>query len=280
MEYISYNKTFTYNEDNTIHSIADVETGATDTYSYTDGVLSKITNTTTASTNYRESIYDAAGKILTIIMYKADGTKLAEAINTYNDQGNITSEKMMNGVTWTYSYDLTGKLLSKASTLGDNTTYTYTDTGREVEVVFCGSTTRRIETLYVNRAGASVYVSVKEIFSNGVTHTIENNEFGELIHFANSAGFEYSKEYNTVGNLSKYQDSHQTTMYEYDVTGVNLLKQLQNGTVVIENTYADGHITLSSNVSSDETIAYSYNAAGLVSLIVKTVVKIEDPFMM
>lgn len=277
MEYVTYEKIYTYNPDKTIKSIFDSKLNDTKTYEYDD--QKRLIKESIGAGQTRETVYDEAGHIVRLIVKNSDGDVLAEAITTYNEAGLPVTEKMMNGVTFNSTYDSLNRIISKTNTLGDNYSYEYTDIGRNVVERVNGNITRKTQQKFTNREGKEIYQSLTDDFNNGVIHTMEYNEYGEIVKFRNNSNFEYIKEYNAAGKETLYKSRFEMIVYAYDENN-NLLSQTNNGNLLYEYTYQDNKLVTKRNAISDETETYSYNADGLIEKIVSKEQKFDDPFMM
>jgi len=276
MEIVTYEKLYSYNPDKSRKTFVDTKFNIKETYEYNEaGLLCKEMY---SDGRYREHAYNAEGLMIRTAILSANGVILGEAFMTYNESGLLAFHKMMNGVVTNYSYDTLGRVTIITTSLGDNTTYVYNAIGRDGDVNENGNNTKRIQKKFTDRQGKEIYLSTKEVYSNNLAHIMEYNEFGELTHFKNSAGFEYSKEYNEAGKEIKYTSNTQTMVYVYDDDN-NLVKQYSNGELMYERTYEAGKILTFRNVSSGETEVYTYNTDGLLEKIEYTEHVEEDLFM-
>lgn len=275
MEFVTYEKNYTYNTDKSIKSIYDSKMDDMKNFEYDE--LGRLIKESIGAGEVRETVYDNAGHIVRMVIKNKAGAVTAEEISIYNEEGNLISVKRMNGVTFTHTYDSLNRIVLTTNTLGDEITYTYTDIGRDVVAVVNGNTTRQTQKKFINREGKEIYQSLTDDFTNGVIHTMEYNQYGELVKFANSSNFSYIKEYNAVGKETLYKSNFETIVYEYDEMN-NLLSQTNSGTLLYEYTYQDNRLSTKRNVCSGESETYTYNADGLIEKIVSVEQKIEDPY--
>ncbi len=274
MEFTTFEKLYSYNTDKTVKEIKDTKTGSHIIHEYDES--SRLIKKTDGQ-QIRVYSYDSKDRIIHERVTALDDSFICEAFTTYNELGDIVTATLMNGVIVNHRYDSAGRILSTTNSLGDNTTYTYTEVGRDVLVIENGNTTQRIQKKFKDREGVEIYQSINEIFSKDYKHTMEYNEFGELTRFVNQTGFEYTKTYNSAGKELSYKSKYQEITYEYDENNA-LIKQFNNGELMYEYIYLNKKLITSKNVPSKESKTYSYNEYGLVSKIVSVEQVMEDPF--
>ncbi|WP_371395579.1 RHS repeat-associated core domain-containing protein [Fretibacter rubidus] len=194
----------TYNANNQITSETTPE-GRRAQYSYTNGLLTRVTN---AAGNSRRLIYDNDGRLTSesdfknnTTRYELDGLgrKLRETDPLgnrqswrYDARGNITRYEDANGIKTDYVYNLEGELLTK--TITDNTIqsvwrYKYDGESRLIE----------------------------EIDPNGNTTSFERDELGRVVKVTDALGDTMRYLYDANGNRTQERDAYdQVKVLSYD----------------------------------------------------------------
>ena len=253
----------------------------------------RVTSTTDALGRTRTFAYDNDGRVLTETWYNADHTVADILSYTYDTDGNVLTASNKNG-TYRFSYDDSGRLLTRTDPFGLTLTYAYDNDGNVASVT--DSLGGVVSSVYDNAGQLT-----SRLFSgpNGqqarldLTYT-PDGQVATLTRYSDLAGTHkvgFSQfSYDPAGNVVQIQ--HQdglgnvldNRLYSYD-SADRLVSQTVNGVATIFNYDRDsqlvgagivnysydpngnrnlpGYVTGPNNqLLSDGTWNYSYDAAG------------------
>ncbi len=214
---------------------------------------------------YNEKSYDKCGNILSESIGK-----------TYVSSTNAVPNSLS---TYSYTYDVYGKVLTKTGDNGIVESYTYNGDGNVLtQTVYYDANKSQTVTYTYNSAGniitKSTTVTANELTvntNNGViveTYTYDLN--GNILTFTDTAGTVYSYTYDDldrrISESYSYQDSQNQTVsatstYEYNWNDQLLRSTDYEGNITLYNYSADGLLTAEVAPNGGVT-KYSYDLAG------------------
>ena len=247
----------------------DTSRAVTDEFTY-DGfgnVIQKITNTAyDLNQRTEKNEFDAKGRF---VVKKTDNLGL-ETLFTYNDWGQVLSQKDTFGNTLTHTYDDWGKIKSSTSNLDGTTVYTYERDSNSNVTVSKNASDGDISKVFTNKFGQEYKTSAKA--------------FGQGLFVSKDT------QYDTLGRKIKESepyfegqtaDQWNTIVYDDTVYPAKVTATAFNGkktettisgltTTVIElsgygrttSKTADALGNIISSTDKGGTIQFSYNAAG------------------
>ncbi|HDH12596.1 MAG TPA: RHS repeat protein [Nitrospirae bacterium] len=230
---------FQYNTDNRITAVQD-NTGRRVEYSYTDGLLSKVTDTMQYETLYE---YNSSGQLIGITYPEGRKDNI-----TYDSGGNVTevTNSKGNGTFFEYDYEKTGKQYYARIT----------------------TTSGNIKEIYYDRNGDTEQIDI-----NGRTiKKIQKDGRDEII--TDEKGNAIRKEYDEWDNLTKiiYPDGSEQT-YEYEHTFNRITKQTdQNGNITQYQYDSKGNLTRKTEAvgtASERVTTYIYENDQLTSATIQ-----------
>ena len=196
---------------------------------YGDTILKYDDNDNCIETKYSNGTvvyceYDEHNNLIAEIVPKEKG----QSSNfEYDDRGNRTKTIWMNGDEWIWEYDENNNQVKYTDRVGDFQTWEYDSNSK----------------------------LIKTTMMNGKSHTWEYNDQGKEIKHTNPRGQVGTKEYEN-GNLVKVEQSHRTTLYEYDDFGRNTKEStiVDGKTRVHEWQYNEfGMVSREIDIDGDET---------------------------
>ncbi len=235
-------------------------------YSYDNACrLTKVT-TPFGSTSYE---YDLLDRLTRVVDRNGYAT-----VYEYDANGNRTVVHYANGFTTTYEYDLLNRLVcEKTVDNRDNVVVQYiytlgaagerksvTELNRSVEYTYDSLYRLTSETITEGEK-TTVYTYAYDNVSNRILKTVNGEEtvytynaLNQLVYDSNT-----SYEYDLNGNLVRVIGSAQSALYEYNSENKLIKASVQNGVLVIEETYTydySGNRTSKTTHRSDGVTEY------------------------
>ena len=200
--------------------------GNTTKFTYTDGVLTKITNPQNAEVKFE---YENGGRLTKVVGF--DGT--AYLTNTYDEDGRVVSQEYSNGASITADYDDENRINRFTDESGNVISYMYDENGR---VIYVSSGEREFLNEYdevghlVKQTDSEGYVYETEYDSKGRVikviypdKTFEETAYsdkGKPYFVKSRDGLSVYFEYDENGNVTKYTDkAGNVCEYLYDNAG-------------------------------------------------------------
>lgn len=203
--------------------------------------------------------YDSAGMLESVT--GPDG--IPELLNTFDDKGRITAQKLANGGELTYTYDDENKHIILTEPNGNTVTYVHDERMRHVE------------TIYGDGKEASEYDAL-------------NRKVSQTDKLGNRTAFAYDK----AGNLTKITNAlGETLETDYNEAGLETAVRIC-GNQIFENAYdEEGNLVLRRDAVGGE-IRIAYNPSGkpvtitqpdgsLINLVYDgrgNIIRVENPF--
>ena len=249
----------TYNRDNSGY--------LQETYQY-DGfgniIEKKISNSIDGNTQTAKSKYDAQGRF---VIEKIDNLELKTTIS-YNDWGQVLSQKDPLGNTLTSSYDAWGKLLTATHNLSGTTTHTYEKLNNHHVKTTTYSPDGGISISYTDNIGQN-YKSTTKAFVAGqyISKEVRYDVLGRKVKESEPYyEGESASQWNTI-EYDEYSRPKKATAF----TGKIVETEYTKNTVKATETNANGRFKKQTfdalgNITSTEdkggVIEFKYNAAG------------------
>ena len=179
---------------------------------------------------------------------------------SYDDQNKLSEVKNPNGYSTAYEYDLYGRETKKIASNGLVYQKTYDLLGNIIE-------TRQGDLITENRydkQGNLIEVKINDVIQNQYSY----NEYNQLITKVDANGNESNYQYHQNGQIEYANENGFVTEKIYDVDGY-VIKQIENGTLVIENEYDFNHQLIEIKTNGKTTEKREIDANGnLVGLVV------------
>ena len=225
-----------------------------------------ISNSVDNNTQTSRTEYDDKGRF---VIKKTDNLGLVTLI-TYNDWGQILTQKDPLGNTLTNTYDQWGKLLSNATNLGGTKTYVYEKTSDYETQVIEFSPNGNISISFTNKIGQAYNSSAKAFGKNQyASKEVHYDALGRKIkeseaYLSNAA----ASQWNTI-EYDEYSRPIKATAF----TGKIVETKYTKNTVIVTETNANNRFKKQTfdalgNITSTEDkggiIEFKYNAAGEV----------------
>ena len=223
-----------------------------------------ISNSVDSNTQTSKTEYEDKGRF---VIKKTDNLGLITLI-TYNDWGQVLTQKDPLGNTLTNTYDNWGKLLSVSTNLGGTKTITYEKFGDHEDITTEYFPDGKKELTITNKIGQT-YKSTTKLFGRNVTKEVHYDALGRKIKEseAYSAALFFPK-WNTIG-YDEYSRPIKATAF----TGKIVETKYNKNTVTVTETNANNRFKKQTfdalgNITSTEDkggiIEFKYNAAGEV----------------
>ena len=223
-----------------------------------------ISNSVDSNTQTSKTEYEDKGRF---VIKKTDNLGLITLI-TYNDWGQVLTQKDPLGNTLTNSYDSWGKLLSVSTNLGGTKTITYQKFGDHEDITTEYFPDGKKELTITNKIGQT-YKSTTNLFGRNVTKEVHYDALGRKIKEseAYSAAL-FSPKWNTI-EYDEYSRPIKATAF----TGKIVETKYTKNTVTVTETNANNRFKKQTfdalgNITSTEDkggiIEFKYNAAGEV----------------
>ena len=223
-----------------------------------------ISNSVDSNTQTSKTEYEDKGRF---VIKKIDNLGLVTLI-TYNDWGQVLTQKDPLGNTLTNSYDSWGKLLSVSTNLGGTKTITYQKFGDHEDITTEYFPDGKKELTITNKIGQT-YKSTTKLFGRNVTKEVHYDALGRKIKEseAYSAAL-FSPKWNTI-EYDEYSRPIKATAF----TGKIVETKYTKNTVIVTETNANNRFKKQTfdalgNITSTEDkggiIEFKYNAAGEV----------------
>ena len=223
-----------------------------------------ISNSVDSNTQTSKTEYEDKGRF---VIKKTDNLDLITLI-TYNDWGQVLTQKDPLGNTLTNTYDSWGKLLSVSTNLGGTKTITYQKFGDHEDITTEYFPDGKKELTITNKIGQT-YKSTTNLFGRNVTKEVHYDALGRKIKEseAYSAAL-FSPKWNTI-EYDEYSRPIKATAF----TGKIVETKYTKNTVTVTETNANNRFKKQTfdalgNITSTEDkggiIEFKYNAAGEV----------------
>lgn len=175
--------------------------------SYAYDVRGNLTSKTDANGNTINYIYDANGRLLKKVYPDA-----TEETLTYDPKGNILSATNMH-ISYSFSYDATGRMQSSTDSNGKFVQYSYYDDGRRTKTIYPEGS---VVSYAYDKAGRLATITN----GGGKTYAFAYDQLGRRssLSFPNGAKVTYS--YDTAGRLTNlaHKSSSGTTIASFNYT--------------------------------------------------------------
>ena len=223
-----------------------------------------ISNSVDSNTQTSKTEYEDKGRF---VIKKTDNLGLITLI-TYNDWGQVLTQKDPLGNNLTNTYDSWGKLLSVSTNLGGTKTITYQKFGDHEDITTEYFPDGKKELTITNKIGQT-YKSTTKLFGRNVTKEVHYDALGRKIKEseAYSAAL-FSPKWNTI-EYDEYSRPIKATAF----TGKIVETKYTKNTVTVTETNANNRFKKQTfdalgNITSTEDkggiIEFKYNAAGEV----------------
>ena len=223
-----------------------------------------ISNSVDSNTQISKTEYEDKGRF---VIKKTDNLGLITLI-TYNDWGQVLTQKDPLGNNLTNTYDSWGKLLSVSTNLGGTKTITYQKFGDHEDITTEYFPDGKKELTITNKIGQT-YKSTTKLFGRNVTKEVHYDALGRKIKEseAYSAAL-FSPKWNTI-EYDEYSRPIKATAF----TGKIVETKYTKNTVTVTETNANNRFKKQTfdalgNITSTEDkggiIEFKYNAAGEV----------------
>lgn len=186
-------------------------------------------------------VYDNLGRVTSSTV--ASGTALAATTSyTYDDNGNVLTTTLPNGVVMTYTYDNARRLSTITDDIGNSITYTYDDAGNITKEDY-------------KDTGSTLRFTISKIY----------DELSRVLKSIDANSDERVHAYDVNGNRISTTDGNNNTI-DFAFDGLNrLFESTDPLSSITQYSFNDRGETLSvTNARSNET-SYSYNAFGDVT---------------
>ncbi len=225
-----------------------------------------------SATVFRRSTYDANGNRTALALLKDAGTTqlrhTAFAFDPLNRLEDVTQDDgSPSGVTTAYVYDVQDNLRTLTDGKSHDTDYATDDFGRQVEVVSPDTGTTRFE---YDPAGNLIEKSQNALVTQ---YTYDALNRLTLVHFPSASSQDLAYTYDThadappkengVGRLVRITDASGRTYFSYDKRGNVALEERQQGSAVLNTTYAwdeNGNLIVIKYPSGRKVTYNYYNA--------------------
>ncbi|MBE3013439.1 DNRLRE domain-containing protein [Microbispora sp. NEAU-D428] len=244
--------------------------GHTD-YTYTlDGELLSVTDPTGAR---KEATYDDLGRQITsTVIERKPTTATLTSYSTYDDAGNLLTEKRPGGDTTTATVNAAGELTELTDPLGDTTTFDFDLAGRQTKV-----------TDPLGKAGSITYdlagrpTTVKDLDAAGATvrtRSIGYDLDGNPVSRTDAEGHAVTYDFDALGRVKRMVEPVSagdsiTTSFGYDAAGARTRYTDGRGNVTVTTYNSLGRVesviepsTAGHPNLADRTWTTSYDTAG------------------
>lgn len=215
----------------------------------------------------------------------------------YDAVGNLTDEVDADGSLWSYRYDARDRLISEITALGHETTYAYDTAGNLSEVKdpmghathYSYDALDRLTTVTDAQGGQTGYAynavgnMSARTDARGMTTEMEYDLAGRLVQETSPLGGRSQYAYDSVGRVSTMKDPNgmdiaysytpsgqvssidfggvEAHQFAYDLLG--RVTTAENAAATLQYEYdAMGRITRQTNVGSEKTTTFAYDAVG------------------
>ncbi|MBX6166889.1 MAG: DNRLRE domain-containing protein [Thermobispora bispora] len=244
--------------------------GHTD-YTYTlDGELLSITDPTGAR---KEATYDDLGRQITLtVIERKPTTATLTSYATYDDAGNLLTEKRPGGDTTTATVNPAGEVTRLTDPLGDTTTFEFDLAGRQTKV-----------TDPLGKSGVTTYdlagrpITVKDLDADGATvrtRSIDYDLDGNPVRRTDAEGHAVTYDFDALGRVKRVVEPVSatdsiTTSFGYDAAGerTRYTDGRGNATITTYNSLGLVESVIEPSTAqhpglADRTWTTSYDAAG------------------
>ena len=216
--------------------------------------------------------YDANGNLISVIDPLGDSEEYSyderNRLLSFKDKSGVVTEyeygkrslKISNDIgTYTYDYDILGRVVLETDMLGNTRKYEYNELGKVSKVK-----TEEKETVYIYQKGGLLH---KKIYPDKRYEVFSHDKIGNLIKRENEKGDYILFSYDRLNRITKVKNSFlQEQSFEYDAMG-NIIKEtdaLGNSTSYV---YSPGGKLTSVLDSMGNRTEYGYDKAGRLSTV-------------
>jgi RHS repeat-associated protein len=189
-------------------------------------------------------VIDAAGQVTT---------------NAYDPNGNLIKTIGTDGQVVTFNYaGPFNHLSSYADPNGNTTTYGYDSKGNLLAITYADASRRQFSY-------DSLGNLIQSINARGQAIHDTYNSMGQLTQSTFADGTTLTYTYDVHGNMISASDGTNTTTFQYDATGVDLLQVNYSGGHFLKFSYDSGDRRTQSIDENGFTVNYSYDATGALA---------------
>jgi RHS repeat-associated protein len=232
---------------------------------------------------YSTYVYDAAGHVLHLINYSAQGVVNSRFDYTYDTNGRKTAMTTLDGL-WQYSYDADGQVTSVTLPTTSAVQYTYDAAGnRTTTVSGAASTNYNVNNLnqYTSVGGhAYNYDADGNLISKSTssgTWTYTYDDEGRLLTASGPSG-SWTYQYDSFGNRISSVNGSTTTQYLVDPTGIGSVEADFDGTGTLVSHFANGLGLESSAPASANADFYQFDDSGNTATVTGTGGTVADAY--